>query len=210
MPLNDNNLLQSKGCEKCQLFKWKKGPVLERPRDSGLFSKVLCRRCCSCVCWQRRIKTHRKIPWGQFSTANRLRITMKYFLGPVTVKPTQGDLSRNALQRHNAFYCQGEKKGGRKKVIEVWSESKSILDIFKTNQVHMPHLECLWVNTMPFKHGDALPPMASSVPFSTALIALAKTTKVTPVQKGRKTFWRVWYLRLHLLIILLQRNVSKK
>ena len=82
----------------------------------------------------------------------------------------------------------GEKKGEREKVIEVLSESKSILDIFKTNQAHMPHLECLLVNTMPFKHGDALPPIASSVPFSTALIALAKTIKVAPVQKGRKTF----------------------
>lgn len=64
-------------------------------------------------------KRTEKYPGASLALPNRLRITMKYFLGPVTVKPTQGDLSRNALQRHNAFYCQGEKKGGRKKVIEV-------------------------------------------------------------------------------------------
>ena len=52
----------------------------------------------------------------------------------------------------------------------------------------MPHLECLLVNAMPFKHGEALPPLLP-LPFSSAaLIPLAKTTKVTPVQKGRKTF----------------------
>lgn len=81
---------------------------------------------------------------------------------------SQTNPGRSKQERSAKTQCillSGEKKGGREKVIEVLSESKSILDIFKRNQAHMPHLECLLVNTMPFKHGDALPPIASSVPF---------------------------------------------
>lgn len=144
------------------MFKWKKEPVLERPGDSGLFETVTSAEAV-CVNREGESKHTENYPEARLSLLIDTELLWNTSLAH-SQSINQGESNQGehlgVLWKDTMHVIVRKKSEEEKKVIEALMESKYNFDISKTNQAHIPHLVCLLVNTMPFKHHDPLPSVA--------------------------------------------------